>query len=76
MRNTRKPVFALLAVALVAALGVGATVAWLSDKTATVTNTFTMGEVDITLVESPIKYAENGTVSYGTPAEGTSNATR
>ncbi|MBE5857386.1 MAG: hypothetical protein E7296_07435 [Lachnospiraceae bacterium] len=41
----------LVALVLVAAVGVGATLAYLSDKTGTVKNTFTIGKVDIDLTE-------------------------
>jgi len=41
----------LVALVLVAAVGVGATLAYLSDKTGTVTNTFTVGKVKIDLTE-------------------------
>ena len=50
MRRTRKPLIAGIALALVAALGVGATLAWLTDEES-VTNTFTVGNVDIDLWE-------------------------
>ena len=50
MRKTRKPVALGLAVALVAAVGIGATVAYLTDEDA-VTNTFTVGNVGIDLYE-------------------------
>ena len=52
MRKTRKPIALGLAVALVAAVGVGATVAWLTDQTDPVKNTFTVGNIDIDLVET------------------------
>ena len=68
--NCRKLVAGLLAVILVLGCGIGATLAWLTDKTETVTNTFTAGEVDITLKESPYD-PDNGT--YNEPAEGTQN---
>lgn len=42
----------LVALVLVAAVGVGATLAYLSDKTGTVTNTFTVGKVKIDLNET------------------------
>lgn len=68
--NAKKIVAALLAVVLLIGIGVGGTLAWLMDTTLTVKNTFTVGEVTITLKESPLN--DNG--SYGTPAEGTANA--
>ena len=66
----KKKAFALfLALALVVGGVVGGTVAWLTATSATVTNTFTVGDVAITLTESPLK--ADGT--YGAPAEGTKN---
>ena len=50
MRKTRKPIALGLAVALVAAVGVGATVAYLTDSES-VANTFTVGNVGIDLYE-------------------------
>ncbi len=43
-----------IAVAFVLVLGVavGGTIAWLTDKTEAVTNTFTMGDIQITLIET------------------------
>lgn len=69
-----KPLALLLALALVVGGVVGGTIAWLTAQTSTVTNTFTVGDVNITLKESPITVAQNGTVSYGNPAEGVNNA--
>ena len=51
MRKTRKPLIGAMC-ALVLALGVNATYAWLTDTTETVTNTFTVGNIDIALDES------------------------
>ena len=51
MRKTRKPLITAMC-ALVLALGVNATYAWLTDTTVAVTNTFTVGNIDITLTES------------------------
>lgn len=52
----KKMVAVLLAVALLIGCGIGGTLAWLMDTTPAVTNTFTVGNVDITLVESPYEY--------------------
>lgn len=68
--NAKKIAAIVLAAVLVFGCGVGATLAWLQDTTPTVTNTFTVGKVDITLKESPL----NNDGTYGTPAEGTANA--
>lgn len=48
----KKIVAMVTSLVLVAALAVGGTLAWLTDTTETVTNTFTVGNVDITLVET------------------------
>ena len=51
MRKTRKPLITAMCV-LVLTLGVNATYAWLTDTTEAVTNTFTVGNIDIDLYES------------------------
>lgn len=51
-KNSGKKVIAtLLAVVLLIGCGIGGTLAWLMDTTGTVTNTFTVGNVDIDLKE-------------------------
>lgn len=50
MRNARKPIFAIAALAIVAALGAGGTLAYFTDEDSQ-RNTFTMGEVRIELFE-------------------------
>ena len=51
-KNSGKKIFAvLLAVILLIGGTVGATIAWLQDTTETVTNTFTVGDIDIDLKE-------------------------
>ncbi len=52
MKKQKKILVAALSLVLVALCAVGGTLAWLTDKTDTVTNTFTVGKVDITLYES------------------------
>lgn len=48
-----KKILALaLSLALAVAIGVGSTLAWLTDTTDAVTNTFTVGNIDITLEET------------------------
>lgn len=42
----------LLAVTLLIGCAIGGTVAWLTDKTTAVTNTFTYGDINITLAET------------------------
>ncbi len=48
----RKTVALLLALVLVFGAAVGGTLAWLTDKTDAVTNTFTVGNIDISLAET------------------------
>ncbi|MCR5641201.1 MAG: SipW-dependent-type signal peptide-containing protein [Lachnospiraceae bacterium] len=61
-----KLVATLGAVALVAAVGVGSTLAYLTDETGTVTNTFTLGNVTFDedmaggLAENPVALNEDG----------------
>lgn len=59
-----------LVLVLLLGCGIGGTIAWLLDTTPTVTNTFTVGKVDLTLVESPYDVTNN---TYGSPAEGVTN---
>lgn len=47
-----KLVVAMLAVTLLIGCAIGGTVAWLTDKTTAVTNTFTYGDINITLTET------------------------
>lgn len=50
--NSRKAGLVLLAVVLVIGCAVGGTLAWLTDETAPVVNTFTSSDVSITLTET------------------------
>lgn len=52
----RKVWFSVAAIALVLCCAIGGTLAWLTAKTAPVTNTFTAGDVDITLTETTSDY--------------------
>ena len=47
-----KLVVAMLAVTLLIGCAIGGTVAWLTDKTTAVVNTFTYGDINITLAET------------------------
>lgn len=47
----KKLFISVVAVALVACFAIGGTLAWLADSTQTVTNTFTVGDINITLDE-------------------------
>lgn len=48
----KKIALSIAAIALVICCAVGGTLAWLTDQTGPVTNTFTVGNIDITLAES------------------------
>ena len=48
----KKSLALVLALAMIVVCVVGGTLAWLTDKTAPVTNTFTYGDIDITLAET------------------------
>ena len=69
--NAKKIVAALLAVVLLIGIGVGGTLAWLKAATGPVTNTFTVGDIDIELKEH--KLQANGTLDSNTEvtSEGT-----
>ena len=66
--NSTKIIPLLLALALLVCCGIGGTVAWLMDSTEAVTNTFTIGDINLTLVASPYGAAAN---SYGNPVQST-----
>lgn len=51
-----KALVALLAFVLVIGCSLGGTLAWLMDKTEAVTNTFTVGDINITLTETEREY--------------------
>lgn len=51
-RNTLKPMLIAMAVVLLLGCVTGGTLAWLTDKTEAVTNTFTTSDIKITLKES------------------------
>ena len=50
----KKTVALLLALTLVVGVVAGGTIAWLVDKTGTVTNTFTVGDVNVELTETDV----------------------
>lgn len=50
-----KKLIAAASIALAACVAIGGTIAYLTDKTETITNTFTVGNVDITLTEEGAK---------------------
>ena len=47
-----KKLILLICMSLILALGVGATLAWLTDSTQKITNTFTVGDINISLTET------------------------
>ena len=51
-RNTLKPMLIAMAVVLLLGCVTGGTLAWLTDNTDSVVNTFTTSDIDITLTES------------------------
>ena len=52
----KKAFLSMAAVILVLCCAVGGTLAWLTDKTNSVTNTFTVGDINITLAETTSDY--------------------
>ena len=52
----KKLFISVVAVALVACFAIGGTLAWLTDKTDPKVNTFTVGDIDITLAETTSNY--------------------
>ena len=66
MKNMKKTLLMILAMMLVCAISVAATVAYFASKTELITNTFTFGNVDIDLKEDTPggEVTENGTGSY------------
>ncbi|SFB02957.1 SipW-cognate class signal peptide [Acetitomaculum ruminis DSM 5522] len=56
----RKLIKLLGAMVIIATIGVGVTLAYLSDKTGTLNNTFAMGDTQIKLKESAVEYYEWG----------------
>ena len=50
--NARRILLLVGLMSLVAVISIGGTIAWLTDSTGPVTNTFTYGDIDITLTET------------------------
>lgn len=71
MKKTKKILLSMAAVALVAAISIAGTVAYLTSTTSEVTNTFTVGNVEITLDEA--KVDEYGVKDTTTTARVTEN---
>lgn len=55
-----KPLALLLALALLMGCAIGGTIAWLTDTTQEVKNTFTTSNIDITLTESEVSTDDDG----------------
>ena len=76
-RRTRNVLLIVSMMLVVAMASVGATVAWLTDKTQTITNTFTTSDIEITLTETTSDYkmvpgreiAKNPTVTVSDSSE-------
>ena len=56
MKNTKKLIVAIAALSILLCCAVGGTLAYLLDKTDPVTNTFTYGDINITLTETERVY--------------------
>ena len=56
MKNFKKSIALLVAVSMIVGCVIGGTLAWLTATTSPVTNTFTVGNVDITLAETTTNY--------------------
>ena len=66
MKNTKKLIVAIAALSILLCCAVGGTLAYLWDKTDPVTNTFTYGDINITLDESKdlnLKMIPGGTIA-------------
>ena len=62
----RRMLFTLALVLVVAVASVGGTIAWLTDKTDAVTNTFTTANIDIDLTETWNAKADENSTDYDT----------
>lgn len=68
-KSTRKVVALLVALMLIVGCVIGGTMAWLITKTDTVTNTFTVGNIEITLTEPAIGEADRAKIKMVPGAE-------
>lgn len=62
-RRIRRTVLTVALMALVAVISIGGTIAWLTDKTEKITNTFTVGDIEISLTETDNGLATGNTVA-------------
>lgn len=69
--SAKKALVMLLSLVLVIGSAIGGTLAWLQASTNSVTNTFTVGDIALTLKESPYNITTN---TYGNPAENVNNS--
>lgn len=60
MMNKKKLIMLLSSIALIAVVGVGATLAYFTDSTETMSNIITTGNVNITISENKVELAEDG----------------
>ena len=58
-----KPIVALLAIVMLVGAAVGGTLAWLTDETKAIENTFTVGNIHINLTETPNADTDNDKVA-------------
>ena len=58
MKNMKRSVALLVAIALLIGCAAGGTMAWLTMQTGTITNTFTVGDINITLDETMLMYGK------------------
>lgn len=65
MKSAKKIVALVAAFALVICLTIGGTLAWLSTKTGDVVNTFTVGDINITLDETDLNSTSGGKTTEG-----------
>lgn len=66
MKNTKRAIAVLVAVSMMIGCAIGGVMAWFIDETPAVTNTFTVGNVDIELYESELN--ADGTLKENTKA--------
>ena len=61
--NARRILLLVGLMSLVAVISIGGTIAWLTDQTDAVTNTFTATDIEITLTETPNTDTNNDKVN-------------
>lgn len=58
MKNMKRSIALVVAIALMVGCAIGGTMAWLTTSTGSVVNTFTVGDINITLTESDVSGGE------------------